>query len=66
MEYKDYSEMTEAMERVVDAAEPCEDCGRLSFLAIMVITSLEDHGELLLYCTACHKGTESSRAVGTS
>lgn len=60
MEFFDYDDMDEECERLLAESEPCQECGGIETLALVVITSKENFGSLLIFCTDCHEEDEFS------
>ena len=54
MEFFDYDKLDHEYDRILEEAEPCEDCLSTDYLALAVITELENHGTIILFCTNCH------------
>ena len=45
----------EEFDRLLEEAEPCEECGETETLALAVITTGDQFGSLLIFCAACEK-----------
>ena len=58
MEFFDYDDRNEEYDIILAAADPCEDCGSKDGLALIVITSEEMFGHMLILCTNCHTEEE--------
>ena len=53
MEFFDYENCEEECIKILEDAEPCEECGEAEFLALVVVTSEDNFGSLLIFCTDC-------------
>ena len=60
MEFFDYDMDNEECDKLLEEAEPCEECGETETLAIAVITAGEHFGSLLIFCAECSLGDEDN------
>lgn len=54
MEFFNYDGMDEEYDRILEEAEPCEQCGSKDHLVLVAVTSEELFGHVLMLCAACH------------
>lgn len=53
MEFFDYDDRDEEYDKIFEEAPPCSGCDSKDFLALAVLTDIEHHGTLVLFCARC-------------
>jgi hypothetical protein len=54
VEFFDYNAMDDEYDKMLEESEPCQDCGSTESLALVVITSVDKFGHVLIFCADCH------------
>ncbi len=63
MEFFDYDLDEEECDKLLEEAEPCEECGETETLALAVITDGEHFGTLIVFCMDCDPNEKSDFSV---
>ncbi len=63
MEFFNYDRMDKEYDRILEEAEPCPECGEVETLALVVVTSKENFGSLLIFCADCHIDNEDEFSI---
>lgn len=63
MEFFDYDMDNEECDKLLEEAEPCEECGETETLALAVITTGDQFGALLIFCVDCNKEEKDNFSV---